>query len=108
VVTIPLGLHESGSAPDSYAYLPSELVDSASPAWQALPVPAGGSVVVLYLRANGRRDTYSARLTRAVSGQQTCSSLRGTLLLEADEEDAITAVEIQGELEIEYLALAAT
>jgi hypothetical protein len=107
-ITIPLGLLED-SAGDAVHYTPSELINSASPGWQSMPIPAGAAVKLLYIRAvSSRRDTFSLRLTRASSGQQVTSSHRGLYLAEYDPEDAVEAVEVQGELSIEYLAVGET
>mgnify|MGYP003457314900 CR=1 FL=1 len=106
-LTVALGLNEGSAAPDTYVYAPTELIDAAA-TWQDLPIPGGSTLLAVYVRAGNRRDVFSLRLTRAVAGVQTWSTLRGSLLVEADPSDPITAVEVQGELTLEYLGLAAT
>jgi hypothetical protein len=106
-ITIPLGLL-ADSGGDAVHYAPSELINSASPAWQALPIPAGATVKLVYLRASNIRDVFSVRLTRATSGQQVSSTHRGMYLVEVDPADGIEAVEIQGQLTVKYLAVGET
>lgn len=106
-ITIPLALLED-SAGDAVHYAPTETVNSPSPAWQAMPVPAGAALKMLYMRAVGRRDTFSIRLTRASSGQQVSSNHRGLYLAEFSSDDQVEGVEVQGELILEYLAVGET
>lgn len=107
-VTIPLGLLED-SAGDAVHYAPSELINSPSPGWQSMPIPAGAAVKLLYIRAvSNRRDTFSLRLTRSTSGQQTTSNHRGFYLAEYDPADGVEGIEVQGELRVEYLVVGET
>lgn len=108
VLALSLGLNEGSAAPDTYVYVPSEVVDVPS-GWQALPFPANAvSLLGIYVRAASRRDSYRLRVTRTTAGVQTLGPLRGTQVLEFDPEDPATLVEIQGELMVEFLGLAET
>lgn len=108
LLALVLGLNEGSAAPDTYVYLPSEVVDAAA-AWQDLPTPATAtSLLAVYVRASSRRDSYRLRITRTTAGLQILGPLRGEQLLQFDPEDPATLVEIQGELTVEYLGLAAT
>jgi hypothetical protein len=108
VLWLTLGLTEGTAAPDTYVYVPSEVVDVPA-SWQALPFPANAtSLLGIYVRAANRRDQYTLRVTRTTAGVQTFGPLRGTQVLEFDPEDPATAIEIQGELTVEYLGLAET
>jgi hypothetical protein len=107
-LALTLGLNESSAAPDTYVYLPSEVIDAAA-TWQDMPTPATAtSLLALYVRASNRLDSYSLRITRTTAGLQILGPLRGTQVLEFDPEDPATLVEIQGELTVEYLGLAET
>ena len=107
-LVLQLGLNEGSAAPDTYVYLPSEVIDAAA-SWQALPTPATAATLLgLYVRASSRRDSYSLRITRTTAGVQVLGPLRGTQILEFDPDDPATLVEVQGELTLAYLGLADT
>jgi hypothetical protein len=107
-LTLTLALNEGSASPDTYVYLPSEVIDAAA-TWQDLPTPAGAtSLVTIYVRASNRRDTYRLRITRTTAGVQTLGPLRGTAVIEFDPDDPATLIEVQGELTLAYLGLADT
>lgn len=69
-------------------------IDSAL-AYVALPWPSGLYATVLYLRTADFPSGWSLRVTYETTGQVVIP-IHGTVLLETDVTDRITAVELQG------------
>lgn len=77
------------------------LVISSPGGFLVLPFPPGLEAKVLYIRM-ATSDAIDLRVTQKTTGTFTISELRGMLLMEVSRDEAITAVEIQGNATIEW------
>lgn len=99
---ISLELYNRNTGPDSD--LGSSQYDVNSPnAFVGLPIGSSLRVRVFGMRviAGGPFDV---RLTQATAGQRTIDSVLGVFLIELDPADELTAIDLQGSGQIEWLA----
>lgn len=77
------------------------LVIASPGGFQLLPFPSNLEATVLYIRMK-TSDVIDVRLTQKTTGTTVIKELRGMLLMEVSRNEAITAVEIQGNATIEW------
>lgn len=73
-----------------------------------MPFPGNLTAKTLYIQTLGSGGPFSLRITQASAGQTVIANFRGLFILEVDDGDEITAVELQGSGSVSWAATGPT